>query len=142
MQLETTYIIYLISRYNPILEYIDDQDLKQEIEYAKQIAETIELSGESANIFSIAAKCINRLAKELGFSRKKGKDNFDVFYNESEFTESEQKIISDIENYYQIEDHTAAETCEKFNIEHNNKVAKLLAAAFPKFKSNRLKSKK
>lgn len=75
---------------------------------------------------------------DYGYSKKKGKDNFKPFYSQPEFTEKELKILSAIEQYYQIEDHSARETCEKFRIKHNNKIAKILASCFPKHKSNRI----
>ena len=121
--------------YNPLFNILDKEDMKQEIRFAI-------ITAEQDFIYKVAARLCYNLATDYGFSRKKGKDNFTAFYQQPEFTETELQLLSDIEKYYQIEDHTGKETAEKFNFKYDNKTAKLLAACYPKNKSNRLKSKK
>ena len=123
-----------LKRYEPFLQYIDKKDVKQEIRFAI-------ITAKKDFIYKVAHKLIYNLMCDFGYSKKKGKNNFQPFYNQPEFTEDEQKILNKIELYYQIEDNTGKKTAQKFGFEYNNKTAKILAACYPKNKSNRLKSK-
>lgn len=114
------------------IEFIDKQDVKQEIRFAI-------LTAKQDEVFKVAHRLVDNLIKDYGYSRKKGKDQFQKFYTETELSDLEQSIIEQIELFYQIQDHTAKETAKRFGFEHNNKIAKLLAKIFPKNKSNNLK---
>ena len=123
-----------LCRFNPLFRYIEKEDVNQEIRFAL-------LTAKQEYIYRVASKLCYNLATDYGFSRKKGKDNFEPFYKQPEFTQEELELINNIEEYYLEQDHTARETAAKYGFEHNNKTAKLLASCFPKFKSNRIKSK-
>lgn len=119
------YIYKRMFAYEPVLEYIDRDDVLQEIRIAILVAKPGEL-------FKIARKLIYNLTKDYGFSKKMGKDNFHRFYQETIFTEKEYAVLDTIEQLYQNENRTAREVAEIFDVEYTNSWQKLLCEAFPK----------
>jgi len=132
MEKFTNIIYYHLCTFNPLFKLIEKEDMLQEIRFAI-------ITAKQEEIYRVANRLCYNLATDYGFSRKKGKDNFKPFYSQTEFSENEQKLLSEIEEYYQIEDNTGRETAANFGFEYNNKTAKILASCFPKLKSNRLK---
>lgn len=114
-----------IKRYDFRLNYINTEDCKQEIRFAL-------LTAKTAQIYRVAHRLLDNLLRDYGYSRKKGKDNFEPFYSEPEFSDDEKEILNQIEQLYLNEDRTAKEIAEIFDIEFNNKLQKILCACFPK----------
>jgi len=114
-----------IKMYDYRLNYIDADDCKQEIRFAL-------LTARTEQIYRVAHRLIDNLLSDYGYSRKKGKDNFEIFYSELEFSDDEKEILNQIEQLYLIEDRTAKEIAAIFDIEFNNKLQKILCTCFPK----------
>lgn len=114
-----------IKGYDYRLTYVDADDCKQEIRFAL-------ITARPDQIYRVAHRLIDNLLRDYGYSRKKGKDNFEAFYSEPEFSDIEKEILNQIEQLYLNEDRTAKEIAAIFDIEFNNKLQKLLCACFPK----------
>ena len=119
-------IYKFLCSYNPILKNLE-RDVKQEIRIAVLLN-----SPDIKKIYREANRLVHKLCKQYGFSRKKGKDNFQPFYNQASLTGKQSEMIETIEKKYLIENMTAKELCEHFEIEYSNKIAKLLCKTFPK----------
>lgn len=118
MEKHVNFIYNKITSFNPLVKHLCKDDVLQEIRIA------IFTSTQS---FKEAGININRLAKEYGFSRKKGKDNFHKFY---QYYEPENDFIKYIESIYI--DHTCREVCTILQIDYNKRIQKLFHQVFPK----------
>ena len=85
-------------------------------------------------MFRVASTLIRRLARDCGYSRRKGKDNFEAFYRESAipYDPTQKALLQEIKDLYIASDMTARELAEHYNINFNNSLAKLLCEVFPK----------
>lgn len=119
------HIFYSLKRYEPVLQFIPKEDIMQEILFAI-------LTAKPEHVFRVAHRLIYNLCSDYGFSRKKGKDNFEPFYNKPEFTNEEKELIESVEQMYIAQDMTAREVAQVLDIDYNNKFQKILCAAFPK----------
>ncbi len=120
------YKLYKYLTYNPLIKYIPYEDIMQELSIVEY------LYSDFTTARRAAVNAVYRLAADYGFSRKKRKDNFAAFYNVAELTEEESKVIDDIEYLYLDKNFTAREIAQIYNIEFNNKFAKILNQLFPK----------
>jgi len=118
--------LYKYLTYNILLRYIPYEDIMQELSIVEYLYSDFTIARRAA------VNALYRLAADYGFSRKKGKDNFAAFYNTVELTEEENKVIDDIECLYIYKNFTAREIAQIYNIEFNNKFAKILNQLFPK----------
>lgn len=124
-------ILRCLKRYNKTITLLPEQDVLQEIRIA------LFLSKNDKEVFRAASSAVYRLASEYGYSRKKGKDKFEPFYENVEFSEKEKDAISDIEIMYLDEGNTARYVAEKYGIEYTNKLQKILCACFPKHRKTK-----
>lgn len=113
--------------------YIPKEDALQEIRIAILIS-------EKGEVFKKAHSLLDRLCGNYGFSRKKGKDNFQPFYTHIEHTEYEERVLNEIEELYIEKGYTAKEVCSFYGIKFNNKLAKIFCKCFPNKK--KLKNEK
>jgi hypothetical protein len=119
-------IIYKhLLRFDSRISLIDVEDCKQEIRFAL-------LTSKKEEVFKVASRLVQSLLSSYGYSRRKGKDNFSIFYTDSQFTEIEEKVLQEIEILYLEQNMTAREIAHCFNIEYNNSLQKILCACFPK----------
>ena len=124
MEKLTNFIYKKIVAVNPLFRLLPIEDVKQEIRIA------IFLEDSKENIRA-SARNISRLATELGYSRKKGKDNFLPFYTQDTDYDFEKKeLIEYIEELYKK--HTVREICKILQIEYTSNLQKKFHRAFPK----------
>lgn len=123
MEQLTNFIYKRIIAVNPLAALLPADDVKQEI----RIAIWQEQAGKEIRG---AAKNITRLAKELGYSRKKGKDNFQPFYEQSSMDEEQTSLLHYVEELYS--EHTCKEVCAILQVPYSKRLQKLFHNAFPK----------
>lgn len=123
MERLTHFIYRRICAYNPLAAILPADDVKQEI----RIAVWQEKAGEEMRA---AARNITRLARELGYSRKRGKDNFQPFYEPGGMDEEQTALLTYIESLY--ENHTCKEVCTILQVPYTKQRQKLFHNAFPK----------
>jgi len=70
-----SYLYSKLSAYDPMVRILDKEDVMQEIRFAM-------LTAEQGELFRVASGLIRKLARNCGYSRRKGKDNFEAFYRE------------------------------------------------------------
>lgn len=92
------------------------------------------LTAEEGELFRVSSSLIRRLARDFGYSRRKGKDNFEAFYRESAipYDADQEALLQEVEDLYIAGDMTARELAQHYNIKFNNSLAKLLCKVFPK----------
>jgi hypothetical protein len=93
------------------------------------------LSSKSADLKSVlreSSKNVYRLLCDYGFSRKKGKDNFSMFYKKTSLSDEQKTQIDAIERIYIEENLTARDLCGVFGVDYNKRIQKLLHSVFPK----------
>lgn len=120
--------LYKYLKFNPILSLLDYDDVMQEL----SIVEFLYSNSDFNEARRSAVNAIYRLSADYGFSRKKGKDNFNPFYNSVEFSEEEESLINNIELLYIDNNLTAREISVIYAVEYNNKFQKILCQLFPK----------
>ena len=115
--------------YNPVVRLLPEEDVMQEL----MIVAYLHHEHDFTTARRAAVNAIYRLAANYGYSRKKGKDNFSSFYEEKlSLTTEEYDIIDHVEKLYLVENLTAREIALIYNVEFNNKFAKILCKLFPK----------
>lgn len=114
-----------IKSFDPRLHYVDANDVLQEIRFAI-------LTAHRQQVYRVAHRLIDNLLRDYGFSRRKGKDNFDPFYDQVVFTDDEQTILNTIEQLYVDQNLTAREVAQILDLKYNNQFQKILCACFPK----------
>lgn len=130
-------VLRCLKRYDETVAWLPEQDVLQEIRIA------LFLSKNDREAFRAASSAVRRLAADYGYSRRKGKDRFEPFYENVEFSEKERDAISDIEVAYLVEGNTARYIAERYGIEYTNRLQKILCACFPKHrKTKNRKTKK
>jgi len=125
MEKLSKYLLYRLRVYEPFFELLPDEDCLQEIKIAL-------FSHPYGEQIKAARKSLYRLASELGYSRKKGKDNFEPFYTAPTFTEKQEQALKQIEVLYHLQGLTCKETCQRLGITYSNKIQKLFHQCFPK----------
>lgn len=127
MQQFESYIYSKLAAYNPLVHFLEKEDVMQEIRFAI-------LTAKQGEVLRVASSLIRRLARDFGYSRRKGKDNFEAFYRENAmpYDPTQEVLLQEIENLYLAGDMTARELAEHYNINFNNSLAKLLCEVFPK----------
>ena len=122
-----SYIYSKLAAYNPVVCFLEKEDVMQEIRFAI-------LTAKQGEVFRVASTLIRRLARDCGYSRRKGKDNFEAFYRESAipYDPTQEALLQEVEDLYIAGDMTARELAEHYNINFNNSLAKLLCEVFPK----------
>jgi radical SAM superfamily enzyme YgiQ (UPF0313 family) len=91
MERFVNHIYRALLRYNEAIEFVEKEDVKQEIRFAI-------LTAKPGFVYRVASKLVYNLIRDYGFSRKMGKDQFDAFYQSLELTDEQKKIIQEIEN--------------------------------------------
>ena len=126
------YIYSCICRYDKRIFCIDKDDVLQEIRYACLVS-------NKDDVFRTARNAVERLLCDYGYSRKKGKDNFEPYYEilgmqQEYFCDEEEKIklLSLLEQLYIVENKTVREIAEIFGVEYNIKLQKIFGKVFPK----------
>jgi hypothetical protein len=114
-----------LKRFDQRINYVEKADVLQEIRFAL-------LTARKEQIYRVAHRLVDNLLSDYGYSRKKGKDNFQPFYSEPEFSDTEKEVLEQIEKLYLNENHTAKDIAIIFDIEFNNQLQKILCACFPK----------
>ena len=123
------YKLYKYLRYNPLLQYLPYEDVMQELSIVEFLYSDFKKARRAA------VNAIYRLSVDLGFSRKKGKDNFQPFYAEkAELSGEEKALLDNIEYLYLDKDLTAREIATIYSCEYNNNFQKVLHNLFPKGK--------
>lgn len=58
------------------------------------------LTAEEGELFRVASSLIRRLARDFGYSRRKGKDNFEAFYRENAipYDPAQEALLQEVEN--------------------------------------------
>lgn len=122
-----SYIYSKLAAYNPVVCFLEKEDVMQEIRFAI-------LTAKQGEVFRVASTLIRRLARDCGYSRRKGKDNFKAFYRESAipYDPTQEALLQEVEDLYIAGDMTARELAEHYNIKFNNALAKRLCEVFPK----------
>lgn len=110
-----------------MVRILDKEDVMQEIRFAM-------LTAEQGELFRVASSLIRKLASDCGYSRRKGKDNFEAFYREYEmpYDPAQEALLQEVEDLYIAGDMTAREIAQHYNIKFNNALAKRLCEVFPK----------
>lgn len=92
------------------------------------------LTAEEGKLFRVASSLIRKLARDCGYSRRMGKDNFEAFYREYEmpYDPAQEALLQEVEDLYIAGDMTAREIAQHYNIKFNNALAKRLCEVFPK----------
>ncbi len=117
------YIYKYLSLFEPRISLVPREDVLQEIRIALFLS-------EKGKEFREASKLTQKLLSLYGFSRKKGKDNFQPFYNTRELTEEEQSLLDYIEKLYK--QYTAQETCDILQTQCTKEIRNLLSKCFKK----------
>lgn len=113
--------------YEPRLRFIEKSDVMQEIYIAILLAKKEE-------VFKVAHQLVENLLRQFGYSKKKGKDHFEIFYFQNTLSENQQELFNLVEYLYLTNDMTAKEIARYFNIEYSQNLQKLLHINFPKLK--------
>ena len=118
-----SYLYSKLSAYDPMVRILDKEDVMQEIRFAM-------LTAEQGELFRVASG----LARNCGYSRRKGKDNFEAFYRELAipYDPAQEALLQEIEDLYIAGDMSARELAEHYHIKFNNSLAKMLCEVFPK----------
>ena len=127
MKLED-YIYANLMRYDYRVGFAPREDVMQEIAYAICIV-------GNGNVFREASRQVYRLLSDYGYSRKKGKDNFDaehLLIEQKPPIENEADRLDELRRLYLEEGKTAKEVCEYFNVPFTQRIVRLLSAIFPK----------
>lgn len=92
------------------------------------------LTADKGELFRVASSLIRKLARDCGYSRRKGKDNFEAFYRENAmpYDPTQELLLQEVEDLYIASDMTARELAEHYHIKFNNSLAKMLCEVFPK----------
>ncbi len=114
-----------LSRFNQALALVPIEDAKQEIRFAI-------LTARPEQVYRVAHRLCDALTSDYGYSRKKGKDNFQPFYSEPDLSEEEQLLLNSIDALYRGEGATAREVAAQLGAEYNPKFQKLMHECFPK----------
>lgn len=122
-----SYLYSKLSAYDPMVRILDKEDVMQEIRFAI-------LTAEEGELFRVASSLIRRLARDFGYSRRKGKDNFEAFYRENAipYDPAQEALLQEVEDLYLTGDMTAREIAQHYNIKFNNALAKMLCEVFQK----------
>lgn len=122
-----SYLYSKLSAYDPVVRMLDKEDVMQEIRFAM-------LTAEQGELFRVASGLIRKLARDCGYSRRMGKDNFEAFYRESAipYDADQEALLQEVEDLYIAGDMTARELAEHYDIKFNNSLAKMLCEVFPK----------
>ena len=122
-----SYIYHRLSAYDPVVHFLEKEDVMQEIRFAI-------LTAEEGKLFRVASSLIRKLARDCGYSRRKGKDNFEAFYRENAmpYDPTQELLLQEVEDLYIASDMTAREIAQHYNIKFNNALAKRLCEVFPK----------
>lgn len=122
-----SYIYHRLSAYDPVVHFLEKEDVMQEIRFAI-------LTAEEGKLFRVASSLIRKLARDCGYSRRMGKDNFEAFYREYEmpYDPAQEALLQEVEDLYIAGDMTAREIAQHYNIKFNNALAKRLCEVFPK----------
>lgn len=122
-----SYIYSKLAAYNPLVHCLEKEDVMQEIRFAI-------LTADKGELFRVASSLIRKLARDCGYSRRKGEDNFEAFYRENAlpYDAEQEALLQEVEDLYIAGDMTARELAEHYNINFNNSLAKLLCEVFPK----------
>jgi hypothetical protein len=107
------------------IRFVDKQDILQEIRFAL-------LTAHRGQVYRVAHRLVDKLLSDYGYSRKKGKDKFNPFYSNHEFSDEEKEILFKIEQLYLNDNRTTKEIAAIFDIEYNNSLQKILCSCFPK----------
>lgn len=111
--------------YNEAVEWIPAEDVKQEIRFAI-------ITARPEQIYRVASRLVYALLTDYGYSRKKGKDNFCPFYEQTETSEEEYALLDAVDQLYRGEGLTAREVATRLGCEYNNAFQKLMHQCFPK----------
>ena len=123
------YKLYKYISFLPYLSYLPYDDVMQEL----RIIVFLHSEKSFDELRRLAVNAIYRLFTKMGYSRKKGKDNFEPFYIEKEtLSKEEEKVIENIEFLYLEKGLTAREIAQIYNVNYNNYFQKLLHKLFPK----------
>ena len=122
-----SYIYSKLAAYNPLVHCLEKEDVMQEIRFAI-------LTADKGELFRVASSLIRKLARDCGYSRRKGKDNFEAFYRENAmpYDPTQELLLQEVEDLYIASDMTARELAEHYHIKFNNSLAKMLCEVFPK----------
>lgn len=94
MQQFESYIYSKLAAYNPLVHCLEKEDVMQEIRFAI-------LTAKQGEVFRVASTLIRRLARDCGYSRRKGKDNFEAFYRENAMPyDPAQEALLQVKAYY------------------------------------------
>lgn len=111
--------------YNEAVTFIPPDDVKQEIRFAI-------ITARPEQIYRVASRLVYALLADYGFSRKKGKDNFAPYYEQTEISDDEKDLLDAVDDLYRNQNLTAREVAEKLNCEYNQNFQKLMHLCFPK----------
>lgn len=106
-----SYLYSKLSAYDPMVRILDKEDVMQEIRFAM-------LTAEQGELFRVASGLIRKLARNCGYSRRKGKDNFEAFYRELAipYDPAQEALLQEIEDLYIAGDMSARELAEHYHI--------------------------
>ena len=122
------YIYNKMIIYDPALRLVPKEDAMQEIRIAIFLS-TKDYESE----FKKAARLINSLKRDYGFSRKKGKDNFLPFYShDCEYDKRIADTMDEIEDLYIKRGLTCRQVCEYFGVQYTPRIQKAIHMVFPK----------
>lgn len=111
--------------YNEAIGFIPVDDVKQEIRFAI-------ITARPEHVYRVASRLVYSLLTDYGFSRKKGKDNFAPFYEQTEISDEEKDLLDAVDNLYRRQNLTAREVAETLNCEYTQSFQKLMHLCFPK----------
>ncbi len=117
---------------NDLIKY-DNRILLIPIEDVLQEIRIAIITVEYANVYKESSKNVQRLLSEYGYSRKKGKDNFEPYYEDNESLPEElYQVIDKIKYLYLDKGLSAKQIAIIFDIPYSNKLQKALFNLFPK----------